>query len=348
MIRDQAEILDRLTRLDLVSAFDNKRVIITGSRGFLGQAFVRTFAALGSDVVAIDRYALASELGAAPPVQLRNVEHVDWDVTKSDFPVHGAVHYILSLAAIASPIHYARRPLDCFDVIVNGTRHMAELAARKGATMLLSSTSELYGNPPPSSLEGAFGGSTENQLAVLDPWRTVRARAYDVPKLASEALAAIFSDANVNMRTVRYFNIFGQGLVRGDFRVMSKFAASVVDGKPITVFGGGFQTRSFCYLTDAVVGSVLALVKGDSAPYNVGNPAFECSMSELAEIFARIGNQITGKTIEVISVTPPDAYAHEPRRRRPNIARLSKLGFTPRIGVEEGVRRFLTWTLEHY
>ena len=342
MKRDLEEILSRLAALDLVRSFEKKRILITGARGFLGQAFVRVFSELGNEVIALDRYTLASELGASPPEQLRGVEHVDWDVIESEPPTYGPIHYVLSLAAIASPIHYARRPLDCFDVIVNGTRNMAELATRKGATMLLSSTSELYGDPPPSTLDGEFGGSTEAHLAPLDPWKTVRARAYDIPKLASEALASIFSDMNAQIRTVRYFNVFGAGMARGDYRVMSKFAASIVDRKPITVFGGGAQTRSFCYVTDAVVGSLLALAKGDKMPYNIGNPALEVTMLELARAFARLG----GGTVEY--VTPPDAYQHEPRRRRPNITRLAALGFVPEIGTEEGVSRFLDWAREAY
>lgn len=339
--KDLVEIIDRVDALDLRSAFAGKRVIITGSRGFLGQAFVSVFSTLCAEVIAIDRYGLAQEMGAALPVQLPGVEHVDHDVTKP-FPVYGRIDYILSLAAIASPVHYARRPLDCFDVIVNGTRNMLELAGVKNATLLLSSTSELYGDPSGGSSE-----MREHALGALDPW-DIRGRAYDVPKLASEALAAIFNANGVKIQTVRYFNVFGTGLTRGDFRVMSKFAAAVVDGTPLQVHGfGDSTTRSFCYLTDAIVGTLLVLAKGDRTPYNVGNPQ-ETSMRDLAFAFDNAGRALFNRTTDVVSVEPPSAYTKQPRRRKPDITRLSGLGFEPRVSLQEGVVRLLHWAQEAY
>ena len=333
MKRDLEEILSRLAALDLVRSFEKKRILITGARGFLGQAFVRVFSELGNEVIALDRYTLASELGASPPEQLRGVEHVDWDVIESEPPTYGPIHYVLSLAAIASPVHYARRPLDCFDVIVNGTRNMAELSARKGATMLLSSTSELYGDP-------IVVPSPENTIGRLDPW-SVRGKAYDVPKLAAEALVAIFREMALKIQTVRYFNVYGNGLAEGDYRIMSKFASAVVRQVPLKVYGYGSQTRSFCYLTDAIVGTLLVLARGDGVPYNVGNPE-EVSVHALAEIFAKIGNL----TIEKHEA--PKEYVEEPRRRCPDIARIASLGFTPSVPLREGVERLVTWAKEAY
>ena len=338
---DLAEVLERLRVLGVDRTFAGKRVVCTGARGFLGQAFTRTFSALGAEVVAIDRYALAQEMGAAPPAELPGVENVDHDVTKP-FPLWGRVDYVLPLAAIASPVHYAKHSLVCHDVIVQGTRNMLELAGAKGATMLLPSTSELYG-------DSGWGGSAmrEESLGSLDPW-DVRGRAYDVPKLCAEALASIFDTAGVKIQTVRYFNVFGPPMSRHDYRVMSRFAAAVVDGQPLQVHGfGDYPTRSFCYITDAIVGSFLVLANGDGRPYNVGNPD-EHSMRRLASLFAEVGEEIAGRALTVEHVEPPAAYVKQPRRRRPDITRLLGLGFEPRVGLRVGIGRLLSWAVEAY
>lgn len=332
---DILEVVDRLSALEVAPAFERKRIIVTGSRGFLGRAFTRVFSALGAEVIAIDRYTLAAEMKAAQPEQLPNVEHVDHDVTKP-FPIYGRVDYVLPLAAIASPVHYARLPLVCHDVIVLGTRNMLELAGAKGATVLLPSTSELYGDSGWSGTE-----MREDHLGVLDPWN-VRGRAYDVPKLCAEALASIFAETGVKVQTVRYFNVYGPGLSQHDYRVMSVFANAVVQGKPLTVHGyGDHPTRSFCYLTDALVASLLVLVKGDRRPYNVGNPE-EVSMRMLAETFAAFS------TSKVEHVEMPAAYAQQPRRRKPDITKLRSLGFEPRISLGGGIVRLLDWAKEAY
>ena len=334
---DLNEVIDRLRTASLFEPFEGRRVLITGARGFLGQAFTETFSALGAEVIAVDRYMLAAEMRAAVPTQMRGVEHVDHDVTKP-FPLHGRLDYVLPLAAIASPVHYARRPLDCHDVIVKGTRNALELAGLKGATVLLPSTSELYG-------DSGWGGveMREDALGPLDPW-DVRGMAYDVPKLCAEAMAAIFDKAGVRIQTVRYFNVYGGGLSRHDYRVMSKFAAAVADGTPLEVHGAGpWPTRSFCYVTDAVFASLLVLARGDRRPYNVGNPE-ETSMQDLAALFARLAPK--GATVRVIET--PEAYTRQPRRRKPSIARLQALGFEPKVPLEKGVARLLSWALPAY
>lgn len=338
--QDVAEVLERVRHITPNIA--GKRVLITGSRGFLGRAFVKVFAAMGARVVAVDRYALANDMGAAKAERLPNVEQVDHDVT-TPFPIHGRVDFILSLAAIASPVHYARRALDCFDVIVTGTRRMLELAETKNATLLLSSTSELYGD------SGWGGGAMrEHALGALDPW-DVRGRAYDVPKLASEALASIFAErGSCDVRTVRYFNAYGPGLSRHDYRVMSKFAAAAIDGTPLQVHGSGeFPTRSFCYLTDAIVGTLLVLTSDERRPVNVGNPE-EVSMRALAESFVLHGERITGNKLTVEIIDPPNAYKQQPRRRRPDVERIEALGFKPDVQLSAGVVRFLEWANKAY
>lgn len=339
--QDLVEVLKRVEILGISERlFGFKHVVITGARGFLGSAFTHVFSALGSKVTAIDRYALAAELGAALPLRLPGVEHVDHDVTKP-IEIPGPVDLVLSLAAIASPVHYARRPLECLDVITAGTRNMIELAERKNALFFLSSTSELYGD---SGWEGH--PMREEHLGVLDPWN-VRGKAYDVPKLLSEALASIFTDRKVTTRTVRYFNVYAAPMARGDYRVMTKFAAAVIDGKPLTVHGyGDFPTRSFTYITDALVGTLLVLARGDSYPYNIGNPE-ETSMRVLAQVFKEVGEKL-GRAVEITHEDPPPEYAKQPRRRIPDIQRLRGIGFTPEIPLRQGVERFLRWALEAY
>ena len=187
----------------------------------------------------------------------------------------------------------------------------------------------------------------EDALGPLDPW-DIRGRAYDVPRLAAEALASIFGSAGVEVRTVRYFNVFGPPLSANDHRVMSRFGVAAARGKPIVVHGcGPWPTRSLCYVTDAIVGTLLVLCSKERRPVNVGNPE-EISMFDLANKVARVVADLGHPSPPVISEAPTGPYANQPRRRRPDITRLQGLGFEPRVTLDDGVRRFISWAMEAY
>lgn len=335
--RDTTEVIERLRRAELLSFFEGKRVLITGSRGFLGRAFVAVFAGIkGVEVVAVDQYALAHQMGAAPAKTYPNVEQVDHDVTKP-FPIHGPVDLILSLAGIASPAIYKKYPLETLDVCVDGTRNMLELAQAKGARMLYSSSSEVYADPTVVPTPEHFRGA-------INPHHP-RAP-YDVSKLLGETLCWVFSHHfKVDARVVRYFNVFGPGLSVKDYRVMGRFASAIVNGEQTEVIGYGGQTRAFTYLTDALVGSFFVLAKGDFGPYNVGNEKTEVSMRELAMAFEA---RRPGGPKPFVTKEPPPEYEREPQRRCPDTAKLRALGFTAEVALADGVDRFVEWALEAY
>lgn len=329
---DTHEVVSRVGLSRLQGRFSGRCVIVTGARGFLGRGFCAVLSAAGARVWALDRFDLAGKLGAAPPLDLPGVEYRDHDVTLP-FEANGRVNEIISLAAIASPHHYNQMPLACAEVILLGTRNMLDLAERTGAGFFLSSTSELYGDP-------LVTPTPEGALGRLDPW-SARGMAYDVPKLCAEALTAIYSRRGVKARVVRYFNVYGPPLPAADYRVMSRFAAASVNKKAFVLYGYGHQSRTFCYVTDALVGSFLVLLGGDDRPYNVGNDVPEVSIRALAEMFCAVG----GENL-IVTRSPPTPYVQEPRRRCPDLTRLKSLGYKPTVDLKEGVTRFLAWARE--
>lgn len=312
--------------------------MLTGARGFLGHALTDVFCRIpGCRVFAVDRYALAESMGAAPARPDPQIEHVDQDVTKPLGIIPGPIDYILSLAGIASPAHYKKRPLETLDVGILGLRNMLDLARERKARILFSSSSELVGDP-------AIVPTPETCVGAIQPMRP--RSAYDLTKLLGENLCWVYSTYfGVKATVVRLFNSYGPPMGPSDFRVMSRFAYNIVHGKPTTVFGDGDQTRTFCYVTDTLFGILLALLDGELGPYNVGAEVPEISMTRLAELFERV----SGRAWTIEHVSPPSEYLAEPRRRCPDLSKIKmELGYVPEVSLEEGVHRFLAWTAKAY
>ncbi len=337
---DIDEIVDRLG--DEAKAFGGKTVLLTGGRGFLGRYFMEVFGALNRRVleqpvslVAMDNMITAGKEGAQVP-NLPNVEFIQHDVIQP-FEWDRQLDYVIHAAGIASPYYYRAYPLETLEVAITGTRRMLELADQHDARLTFFSSSEIYGDPDPKHVPMAE--SYRGNVSCQGP----RA-CYDESKRVGETLCYIFHGAKgTHTNTIRPFNVFGPGMQETDYRVLPNFASRIKGSLPLLVYGTGNQTRTFCYITDAIVGFLLVVLKGVAGEaYNIGNPEPEISMVDLVK---RI-EKVSSNTVAYDVVEYPDSYpADEPNRRAPDIrkARL-QLDYSPAVDLDDGLKRFLDWS----
>jgi UDP-glucuronate decarboxylase len=331
---------------DAAHALAGKTVLLAGARGFLGTHFVELFALLNErvlkrpcNVVALDNLLTASEPDAQPEAR-PNVRFVQHDVTQP-FDWNEPLDYAIHAAGIASPFFYRAYPLEALFVSIAGTRNLLELATRARARFMFFSSSEIYGDPDAKHVPTPE--SYRGYVASRGP----RA-CYDEGKRVGETLAYVFHEKfGTDAITLRPFNIYGPGMSERDYRVLPSFASRIKGARPLNVYGSGAQTRTFCYVSDALLGFMLALLRGNAGEvYNIGNPVPEISMVDLV----RRMEAVLGRPLEHNVIEYPDSYpADEPMRRCPDIrkARL-QLGYDPAVDLDEGLRKFLTWTQSAY
>ena len=343
--RDIAEICDGLR--DEAQMLAGARVLLCGGAGFLGRYFMSVFQRLNAHVldkpckvIACDNLITSGALGD----DVRGDEHVRFlkhDIIEP-LNIDEPLDYIIHAAGIASPYYYRKYPLETLEVATVGAKRVLALGLRhKLKGFLFFSSSEIYGDPDPRHVPTAE--SYRGNVSCTGP----RA-CYDESKRLGETLCAIYHDHHgVPTRVVRPFNVFGPGMQETDYRVLPNFASRIASGTPLQVYGGGGQTRTFCYITDAMVGFTKALLVGTPGnAYNIGNPRPEISMSDLVGMLEKVvGRSLSSKIVEY-----PDTYpADEPMRRCPDISKAAlHLRYAPRVPLEEGLRRFLDWTKTHY
>ncbi len=299
--------------------------VVTGGAGFVGGHLCRTLHGRGWRVVAVDnlvtgRRANVADLVAADDGRFALVEA---DVVEG-IPVDEPVDAVLHLASPASPPEYLALPIETLEVGSTGTRHALDLARAHGARFLLASTSEVYGDPLVHPQPESYWGNVNS----VGP-RSV----YDEAKRYAEALTMAYHRTfGVDTTIARIFNTYGPGLRPGDGRVVSNFLVQAMRGEPLTVYGDGSQTRSFCYVADEVRG-LLALLDSDLVgPVNLGNPD-EFTVLELAALVL----EVTGSTSEIVHRELP---LDDPQVRRPDISLArDKLGWQPEVPLRDGLRR---------
>jgi dTDP-glucose 4,6-dehydratase len=300
--------------------------VVTGGAGFLGSHLCDYLLGRGHRVVCVDNL----ETGT-----LDNIEHlrdesfqfVYQDVVDGVW-IDEPVDFVFHLASPASPIDYLRLPLQTLKVGSHGTHNALGLAKWKRARFLISSTSEVYGDPQVHPQPESYWGNVN----PIGP-RGV----YDEAKRYAEALTmAYHSQQGVNTCIARIFNTYGPRMRKNDGRASVTFLQQALEGKPLTVFGDGSQTRSLCYVDDLIRGLYLLATSGEHLPVNLGNPDHEVTMLQLAQAVIKV----TGSSSEIVFEALP---TDDPQVRRPDITRARQvLGWQPEIDLEEGLTRWIS------
>jgi UDP-glucuronate decarboxylase len=303
------------------------KVLITGAAGFLGSHLSDQLLAQGHEVIGVDNFFTGSKRNLTHLFSNNSFELIRHDIT---FPLYVECDAILNFACPASPVHYQRNPVETLKTNVHGAINMLGLAKRTGARILQASTSEIYGDPEVHPQPETYRG----QVNSLGP----RA-CYDEGKRAAETLFMDYHrQYRVDIRIVRIFNTYGPRMAIDDGRVVSNFIVSALRGEPITIYGDGSQTRSFCYVDDLVDGILRMLWQENSiGPVNLGTN-YEMTMIELAELVLKLTDS---SSILEYRELPID----DPKQRRPDLTQAkSLLNWTPTSNPVEGLRR----TIEYF
>jgi len=305
-----------------------QRAVILGAAGFLGSHLADRFLAEGWRVTGIDNLVTGTTRNLEHLSREPRFELLERDVCEPLGWVRGPVHAVLDYASPASPIDYLRHPFETLRVGSRGVENALELALRDGARFLLSSTSEVYGDPLEHPQKESYWGNVN----PVGP-RAV----YDESKRFAEAVTMAYRrHRKVDTRIARIFNTYGPRMRLDDGRVVPAFVAQALRGEPITVFGDGTQTRSFCYCDDHVEAIWRLFHSGCGDPVNVGNPQ---ELTVLA--FAEAVQRLVGSRCPIVHRPLPE---DDPRVRRPDIARAREvLGWEPRVGLDEGMRKTIAW-----
>lgn len=302
---------------------DRKRTLVTGGSGFIGSHLCQRLLDMGHDVLAADNFYSSDRHNVHELLPNPRFELMRHDVT---FPLYVEVDEIYHLACPASPVYYQRDPVQTTKACVHGSINMLGLAKRLGARILLTSTSEVYGDPAVHPQSESYWGNV-NPIGIRS--------CYDEGKRAAETLFFDYHRQHgLPIKVARIFNTYGPRMQPDDGRVVSNFIVQALKGEPLTVFGDGSQTRSFCYIDDMVDGliSLMNSPREVTGPVNLGNPG-EFTMIELAK--------------QVIALTDSDCElqhlplsADDPVRRRPDISRAREvLGWEPAVPLSEGLAR---------
>ena len=295
--------------------------MVSGAAGFVGSHMCDRLLAEGLEVIALDNLLTGDERNIAHLRGNPGFEFRLQDVTVP-FDIDGPVDYVLHMASPASPKDYLMYPIETMDVGSIGTRNMLELTQRKNAKFLVTSTSESYGDPSVHPQVETYWGNV-NPVGPRS--------CYDESKRFAEALTMAFHRARgVRTSIARIFNTYGPRMKLNDGRVVPAFMDQALKGEPITIFGDGSQTRSFCYVSDLVDGLYRLLLSTEEYPVNLGNP-HEMTISE----FANLIQEMTGSRAGVVYHELPQ---DDPKQRRPDITKAQTLlGWKPVVGFEEGM-----------
>lgn len=298
------------------------RILVTGGAGFIGSHLCDRLIEQGHSVICLDNFFTGRRANVSEHLQAGRLEVIRHDITE---PILLEVDLIYHLACPASPVHYQYNPVKTIKTNVMGTINMLGLAKRVDARILLASTSEVYGNPLEHPQTEKYWGNV-NPIGVRS--------CYDEGKRVAETLCMDYHRSNnVDVRIIRIFNTYGPRMLFDDGRVVSNFIVQALRGNPLTLYGDGTQTRSFCYVDDLVAG-MMAMMQNDEfvGPVNLGNP-IELQVGELATKIVELTK--SSSTIEYMPLP-----ADDPARRKPDISLAkNKLGWEPAVALEDGLRK---------
>ncbi|MFQ5961657.1 MAG: UDP-glucuronic acid decarboxylase family protein [Candidatus Methylomirabilales bacterium] len=303
------------------------RSLVTGGAGFLGSHLCDFLIAEGHEVLCLDKLLTGRSKNIEHLMAHKRFTFVQHDVTKP-IEIEGPLDYILHFASPASPKDYAEHPIHTLKVGAMGTYHALGLAKAKGAVFLLASTSEVYGDPEVNPQPESYWG----HVNPVGP-RSV----YDEAKRYAEAITMAYHHVHhLKVRIARIFNTYGPRMRLNDGRALPNFMTQALKGEPITVYGGGSQTRSFCFVSDLVEGIYRLLLSDENEPVNLGNPEEVTILQMAREII-----EVTGSHSDItFNPLPRD----DPKVRRPDITKAKQcLGWEPRVSRLEGLKRTLPY-----
>ncbi len=306
------------------------RILLTGAAGFLGSHLSQRLTQNGHSVLGVDDLSTGSEANLTSVLGNPNFEFRVHDVRE---PIFEKVDFIMNFACPASPVHYQANPVKTIETNFLGIINLLHLARETGAKILQASTSEVYGDPSHSPQSETYWGNV-NPIGIRS--------CYDEGKRAAETLCFDYMrQFNVDSRVIRIFNTYGPNMAVGDGRVVSNFIVQALQGLPISIYGNGSQTRSFCYVDDLVSGiiKVIELRENPRTPINLGNPN-EFSILELAQVVVEICK--SNSEIEFF-----DLPSDDPKQRRPEITLArSLLGWEPHVQLWEGIQKTVSYFRE--
>ena len=300
------------------------RVLIAGGAGFIGSHLADALLARGDEVIAVDNFISGRPENIAHLAEHPNFLFLEQDVTDTLF-IDGQLDAVMDLASPASPSDFATIPLEILAVGSTGTRNLLDLAVIKQARFLLASTSEVYGDPLVHPQPESYLGN----VSCIGP-----RSCYDEAKRFSEAITMAYHRVHdVEVRIVRIFNTYGPRMRPDDGRVVGNFICQALRSEPITLYGDGSQTRSFCYVADEVRGLIAVLDGPIMGPVNVGNPT-EFTMRQLAEQIV----ELTGSSSSIVTMDLPAEREGDPMQRCPDISLIStSLGWVPTVTLRDGL-----------
>ena len=303
------------------------RVLITGAAGFLGSHLTDRFLSDGHSVVGLDNFITGNPDNIAHLIGHERFEFVRHNISTYTY-VAGTLDGVLHFASPASPVDYLEHPIATLKVGALGTHNALGLAKAKGARFFLASTSEVYGDPQVHPQPESYWGHV-NPVGPRG--------CYDEAKRFAEAMTMAYHRYHgIDTRIVRIFNTYGPRMRPRDGRVVSNFIVQALTGEPLTIYGDGNQTRSFCYVADEVEGLYRLFMKGDSDPTNIGNPN-EFTVRQLAELVV----ELTGTRSQIVSHPLP---TDDPKVRKPDITRArTMLGWEPQVALRDGVLRTIDY-----
>ncbi len=299
------------------------KILLTGGAGFIGSHLCDLLLEKGHYVICVDNLLSGDIKNIKHNMQNKRFEFIKHDVVRP-LKIAGRIDFILHFASLASPVDYLNYPLETLDAGSAGTKNLLELAKKKKAKFLLASTSEVYGDPEVSPQnEGYFGN-----VSIIGP-RSV----YDEAKRFAEALTSAYKrEKLVDTKITRIFNTYGPRMALDDGRVVPNFIKQALTGQPLTIYGDGSQTRSFCYISDLISGIYKMMYAKVMGPINLGSP------KELQIIdFANLIIKLSGSRSKIVHKPLPQ---DDPKQRRPDITKAkTELEWSPVVGLEEGLRK---------
>lgn len=322
---------------------EGKTVLISGGSGFLGSYFLAVLAQLNQTifkkpcrVITLDNYVTGTRKNPLGDITDRNFTFLKGDIC-APLDVEVPVDYIIHTAGIASPVYYIKYPLETIHTATEGTENLLKLAReKKSKKLLFFSSSEIYGDPAPE-----FVPTPETYRGNVSS--TGPRACYDESKRLGETLCMVYHSLHkVPIVIVRPFNVYGPGMKRHDRRVVPQFLSCAFSNKPLPIHGSGLQTRSYCYITDAVVGFFKTLLtKRGGEVYNIGSHEGETNLVDLAGVMEKI----LGRKLKIAKIPyPPEYPADEPSRRCPDLTKARKeLAYVPQVDLETGLRRMIQW-----